>query len=305
MKFSLKRNKLPFPLGKPNWPIDVDKPTPKSKLGANFETDWSRTYLSRAIRSLITDYVTRPAIEVVASPTIHGLDNLANASSPIIFAANHASHIDTPLLLSSLPERFRHKTAVGAGADYFFDKKYKAILWSFLLAAIPIERNKVSRRSHDLALKVIEDGWNLVLFPEGGRTPDGFGQEFKGGLAQIALKGGAKIVPVHIAGTYEILGKGRSFKRGETAIYFDRPIDPTGRSTKEVIAEVERRVDRLADEVASDFWNAALNQGAGLTPKRNADEKDWIADWNRPRYRSDAKKRVKKWPRLPIIDKPL
>ena len=50
--------------------------------------------------------------------------------SPVIFAANHASHVDTALLLSSLPVRFRHRTVVAAAADYFFDRRWKADLWA-------------------------------------------------------------------------------------------------------------------------------------------------------------------------------
>ena len=98
----------------------------------------------------------------------------------MIFAANHASHIDTPLLLTTLPVEFRHRTVVAAASDYFFDRTWKSVLWSFALAAIPIERSKVNRRSADTAAELVEDGWNLVIFPEGGRSPDGWTQPFHG-----------------------------------------------------------------------------------------------------------------------------
>ena len=76
--------------------------------------------------------------------------------APVIFAANHASHVDTPLLLACLPLRFRHRTVVAAAADYFFDRRWKADAFSFLLGAIPIERTKVNRRSADLAAELLE-----------------------------------------------------------------------------------------------------------------------------------------------------
>ena len=69
----------------------------------------------------------------------------------MILAANHASHLDTALLLSVLPSWLRHRTIVAAAADYFFDRHWKAALWSFGLGAIPMERTKVNRRSADLA----------------------------------------------------------------------------------------------------------------------------------------------------------
>ena len=48
---------------------------------------------------------------------------------------------------------------------------------------LPIDRSRVSRRSADLSAELIGDGWSLVIFPEGGRSPDGWGQEFRGGAA--------------------------------------------------------------------------------------------------------------------------
>src|SRR5437016_12735038 len=71
-------------------------------------------------------------------------------------AANHASHVDTPLLLTSLPERFRHRSAIAAGADYFFDKRWKGAMWAFLINAFPIERLRLSRRGADLAGRLLD-----------------------------------------------------------------------------------------------------------------------------------------------------
>ena len=89
----------------------------------------------------------------------------------MIFASNHLSHMDTPLLLTTLPVEFRHRTVVAAASDYFFDRTWKAVLSSFALATIPIERSKVNRKSGDTAAELIEDGWNLVIFPEGVARP--------------------------------------------------------------------------------------------------------------------------------------
>ncbi len=305
-KFTL-RGRMPFPVSRPTWPADVPRSIPKSKLGANFRTEWSRTLIARIARAIITELVTKPGVKIVASPTVTGVDRIAHLRSPVIFAANHASHLDTPLLLTSLPERFRHKTAVGAGADYFFDKAWKAYLWSFLLAAIPIERHKVSRRSSDLALSVIKDGWNLVLFPEGGRTPDGFAREFKGGVAQLALKTDTVVVPVYIGGTYEIYGKNSSRMRpGVSAVNFGHPLSPSGKDAREFVREIQAAVEHLADEVHSDYWSAQKRRGLGSTPSlQNPQPQSWIADWKRPRVADQQSETKRRWPRLPIINKPI
>ncbi len=301
----IKLESLPFPYGKPQWPNTVERTPPKYALGARFETDWSRSPAIRAIRSIITDFFTKPAINILAKPTIMGTDRILEVPTPAIFAANHASHIDTPLLLTSLPDRYRHKTAVGAGADYFFNKRYKGYIWSFLLAAIPIERIKVSRRTNDLAKKVLSDGWSLILFPEGGRSPDGFAREFKGGAAQLSIKTQRPVIPVYIGGTYEIFGKHKTLpQKGKTVVNFGYPISPSTTDPRQFAKTIEAEVTRLADEVFSDYWSAAKNQGSHITPSlRSTDNESWIQDWNRPRYKNITQSREKAWLTLPLMKK--
>ena len=65
----------------------------------------------------------------------------------------------------------------------------------------------------------------MVIYPEGGRSPDGWGQEFRPGAAFLAKQAGVPVVPVHIRGTYDILRKGRNWpKRSKSIINFGRPL---------------------------------------------------------------------------------
>ena len=154
------------------------------------------------------DGIVKPAVAVVASPTVSGLDRLDGFDGPLIFTSNHASHLDTPLLLTSLPDRFRHRTVVAGAADYFFDRRGKAIVSALALGAVPIDRTAVSRQSLHQFEDLLEDGWNVIMFPEGGRTPDGWAQEFKAGAAYVATRAGVPIVPVHLEGSRRAWRKG-------------------------------------------------------------------------------------------------
>ena len=196
-----------FPLAAPSWPTTVERPDPERKVGLDYDHEWSRRYPVRLARAVVMDNVTRPAARVLAPATVRGLEHLQHIEGPVIFAANHASHIDTPLLLTTLPVEFRHRTVVAAASDYFFDRTWKSVLWSFALATIPIERRKVNRRSADTAAELVEDGWNLVIFPEGGRSPDGWTQPFTGGAAYLARRTGRPVVPVYLHGTRHVLPK--------------------------------------------------------------------------------------------------
>ena len=271
-----------FPLAAPSWPESVPRPPPLSELGVHYDTAWSRKYPVRLARAMVLDNVTRPLARAVASPLIRGDESLSGLGGPVIFAANHASHADTPLLLSCLPLRFRHRTVVAGAADYFFDRRWKADAFSFLLAAIPIERTKVNRRSADLAADLLEDGWNLVIFPEGGRSPDGWAQEFTGGAAYLAARTGRPVVPVHLDGTRHILPKGgKGLRRSRTTITFGTPLWPAeGEHARRLAVRIETAVATMANEAASDWWTARKQAAAGTTPSlQGPDAAPWRRSW--------------------------
>lgn len=287
-----------FPFRRAKVPGTLPVERYKDPLGTSFDTEWARKYPIRLLRALLVDNLLRPATKLIASPEVYGLDRVNDLKGPLIFASNHASHLDTPLLLCNLPERFRHRCVVAAGADYFFDRRWKSYLWSGLLGAIPIERNRVNRRSAELSTELIRRGWSLLIFPEGGRTQDGLGQSFKGGVAQLALKSGTPVVPIYLEGTFEILGKNSErIRPGKTRIVFGSPIDPTDKDARNLTKEIEAAVAVLSREVHDNYWDAQLaryqDEHLSLTPK---DRGSWIAEWNRS---AQAPKRhtSPKWPR--------
>jgi 1-acyl-sn-glycerol-3-phosphate acyltransferase len=233
--------------------------------------------------------VTRPLARVLASPLIRGDECLTDVGAPVIFAANHTSHIDTPLLMSCLPLRFRHRTVVAAAADYFFDRRWKAGFFAFSLAAIPIERNKVNRRSAQLAADLVADGWNLIIFPEGGRSPDGWGQTFRGGAAYLSVKTNRPVVPVHLEGTGNVLPKGsKGIRRTRTTVTFGTPLWPEeGEDARRFGLRIESAVATLADETVTDWWTARKRAVTGTTPPlQGPDVAPWRRSWALPRTTS-------------------
>ncbi len=234
------------------------------------------------MRAILLDNVTRPLAHAVASPEVRGAEMLELVEPPAIFVANHASHLDTGLLLSILPRRFRHKTVVAAAADHFFDRRWKAHLWALGLGAVPIERHRVNRRSADTAAGLLDDGWNLVIFPEGGRSPDGWFQEFRGGAAYLARRTGRPVVPVHIDGTWRILPKdGGRLRRHPTRISFGSPLSPTeAEDARRFGTRIETTLATMADERRTDWWTARRRAGAGTTPSaRGPQAAAWRRSW--------------------------
>ncbi|MHB1775054.1 MAG: lysophospholipid acyltransferase family protein [Acidimicrobiales bacterium] len=292
--------RLRFPLAAPTWPGTVERPAPERRVGLDYDHEWSRRYLVRLARAVVLDNLTRPAARLLTPTTVRGLEHLRHLDGPVIFAANHASHLDTPLLLTTLPARYRHKTVVAAAADYFFDRTWKAVLWSFSLAAIPIDRSRVNRRSVDAAAALIEDGWSLIVFPEGGRSPDGWSQAFRpASAAYLARRTGRPVVPVHLHGTRHVLARrhehdgpapggsgteGRlagRLRRSPTTVLFGFPVTPgDGEDARRLNARVEAAVATLADEVATDWWTARRRAADGRTPPPTGpDAGAWRRSW--------------------------
>ncbi len=81
---------------------------------------------------------------------------------------------------------------MAAAADYFFDQRWKAAVSALALNAIPIDREITGRKSSDMFRDLLADGHSLLIYPEGGRSPDGWGQEFKGGAAYLSARTGAR-----------------------------------------------------------------------------------------------------------------
>jgi 1-acyl-sn-glycerol-3-phosphate acyltransferase len=269
-----------FPLRAPTWPGTVPRPPAPSRTGLDFDTAWARTPAARLARAALVDLAIRPAVHVLASPAVDGRERLDALEPPVIFAANHHSHLDTGLLLSLLPERFRHRTVVAAAADYFFDRRTKGTLHALAFGAVPMERTKVNRRSAVVATDLLADGWSLLIFPEGGRSPDGWAQEFRGGAAYLAVRSGRPVVPVYLAGTGQVWPKGQRLPRPhKVSVTFGTPIsaDP-GEDARRLAARLERAVAALADERATDWWTARRRAADGATPSITGPE---AAAWRR------------------------
>lgn len=189
-----------------------------ARLGLDYPTKWGRGYAARFLRNIIQGYALMPFTRYLSTLEVRGIENI-DGPGPFIFAANHTSNLDTPLVLSALPASERKRTVVAAAMDNFFMDSRTAFRTVLVFNAIPIERHKVNRRSAQLALELVEDRWNLLIYPEGGRTPDGQLQEFKGGAAYLAARAKSLVIPTYVHGA----GHLQAPKYAKAAIYLSAP----------------------------------------------------------------------------------
>lgn len=296
------RVRLPsvFPLAAPTWPGTVRRPPVEQELGVAYDSDWARSPAARAGRSLLQDLVAAPLVQALATPEVAGLDRIAHLDEPVIFAANHSSHLDAPLLVSVIPQRWRRELFVAGASDYFFDTRAKAAAFAFLLNAVPIERQKVSRASARKVTELLADGWSMLIFPEGGRSPDGWAVPHKAGAAWMATRTRLPIVPVHLEGTRRILAKGSNrIRPGRTKVTFGAPLRPAEGTDPRVVAQtLENAIAALADEASSDWYSARLRAASGRTPPLTGpDASAWRRAWALGSRSRATERRGERWPR--------
>lgn len=189
-------------------------------------TAWARTEAAGVARSMLQQGVLKPLTWSQTRPTAGGLDYLDGLRGPAIFVANHSSHLDTPLILGSLPARITDRLAVGAAADYFFDSRTSSAVTALLFNAFPVAR-RGSRGARSLAGDLVDNGWNLLLYPEGGRSADGWMRMFGLGAAQLCVLKKVPAVPTALRGTFAAMPRGRGWPRPgrpRVSVRYGRPL---------------------------------------------------------------------------------
>ncbi|HVY09513.1 MAG TPA: lysophospholipid acyltransferase family protein [Mycobacteriales bacterium] len=263
-----------------------------------FPTDWARSRPARAAREAILRGGLTPLVHRETTMKVEGLDVFDGLDGPVIIVANHTSHLDTALLLTTLPVDWQRKVTVGAAADYFFDAWWRAIGSALVFATFPIERH--GHGLSDTPAKLIADGWSIVMFPEGTRSPDGWTRRFRPGAAALALAHGLPVLPVAIRGSYAAMPKGRGWpKPGRPPVHvrYGHPIRPKdGEGTLELNARIAAAVETLLDEDASDWYAAALRAAKSETPPSSGPQvADWRRVWASTEGPKNTQRHVKAW----------
>jgi 1-acyl-sn-glycerol-3-phosphate acyltransferase len=189
---------------------------------------WAHGPLAQAIRNAILGYVLGPIVGHYTHPRVIGREVLDGLCPPVVFAANHSSHLDTPVILGALPAPWRRDTAVVAAADYFYRNALVAGLVSLAFGAVPIERRSGLQRSSAERLgRVLASAHNLLVYPEGTRSRDGSMGILRSGAARLAVEHKVPLVPIAVRGTHAAMPPGRLWPTHHpVAVRFGSPICP-------------------------------------------------------------------------------
>ncbi|HLZ26349.1 MAG TPA: lysophospholipid acyltransferase family protein [Chloroflexota bacterium] len=231
----------------------LDEVRPPSPARGSAGPSWVWHGPGNVVRGLLQDTLVVPAVRAFGRPfcasAAFGLGELAN---PVVFVANHGSHLDAPAILAALPASIRHRTAVAAAEDYFYRNRLLGLCMSLGVGAFPFPRQ--GRTGVERAAALLADGWNVVLFPEGSRSPDGAQHLFRDGIGHLLLASDAAAVPVAIVGTQALWPRGRALPRpGPITLRLGTPWCPGSTATpREISTELGRQVAALASECLHD-----------------------------------------------------
>jgi long-chain acyl-CoA synthetase len=142
---------------------------------------------------------------------VTGRGNIPLNRSALVIA-NHSSHLDMGLVKYALKD-WAPQLAALAARDYFFGNKARRFFFGNFTNVVPMERAGTPDESMRDAVDRIRRGENLLIFPEGTRSPDGSVQEFKHGVGWLVLRARVDVLPVYTWGTHRALPKGAAVPR--------------------------------------------------------------------------------------------
>ena len=222
---------------------------------------WNRTWPVRIVRRLSQAFWILPLARAFAWTRIEGREHLRELDGPVIFAANHQSHMDVPVILAALPAAVRARVAPAMAKEFFkahffpeghtwtqwFTNTVNYYLAAFYFNAFPLpQREAGARQTLTYAGELVGDGWSILIFPEGERSATGDIKPFRGGIGMMASRLDVPVVPVRLDGVDRVLHmKWKMAKPAHVRVAFGAPMRLRGEDYGALAADVERRVKSL------------------------------------------------------------
>jgi len=222
---------------------------------------WNRRWPVTLIRRLSQATWILPLARVFAHARVEGLEHLQGLSGSVVFASNHQSHLDVPVILSALPGRWRARVAPAMAKEFFkahffpagytwrerFTNGLNYYLAAFYFNAFPLpQREAGARQTLQYIGELTGERWSILIFPEGLRSSTGDIKPFRGGIGMIGSRLDIPIVPVRIDDVDKLLPVGASFIRpGRVRVAFGPPLRLQGSDYADLASQVERAVRTL------------------------------------------------------------
>jgi long-chain acyl-CoA synthetase len=212
---------------------------------------WTNTPLGRALRQGCDLFIHYPLLRTFVTLESAGTEKLAAIEAPVLFIANHASLLDQPVIMFSLPRSWRYRTATAAWEEFFF-KNYRnraGQLWkrftyeyvSIAANVFPLPQSGSFRPALQYMGKLADHRRNILVFPEGERTQNGQLLPLQPGLGIMVQELGIPVVPVWINGLEKVLPRGARWpKQGKVTVTFGGALYFHGEEPQEIVVRARQ-----------------------------------------------------------------
>jgi long-chain acyl-CoA synthetase len=230
-------------------------PQPEPPSTAQDFPTWNRGTFARATRRVLLPGFLLPLTRIFAHIRTDGLANLEPLEPPVIFASNHQSYMDAPVILAALPPKWRYRVAPAMRKEFFhehfhdrsFTNSLNYYLSTLMFNAFPIpQREPGALATLRYMGELANDRWCVLIFPEGRMTREGEIAPFQAGIGMIAAKLDVPVIPVRIDGLHRVLHQSWKMARmGRVRVAFGPPLRLTGDNYLALAREVEEAVRKL------------------------------------------------------------
>ena len=176
---------------------------------------WGMRWWCRILRGFLQRAIIFPLVSLPYGLKVVGRENLEDITGPVLFASNHNLGMDNPLIIKAVPLKWRRRMAV-AGAAHLWKNPVWWIMNPLLGNAFPLAGEGSVRPSLENMGKIMDNGWSVLIYPEGELTVGGPIKPFMNGTGLVAVEGGIPVVPlrlhIHRLGTptrFPVLRRGR------------------------------------------------------------------------------------------------
>jgi len=170
-----------------------------------------------------------------------------------IIVANHNSHLDTLTILASLPSKIISKVKPVAAQDHFGKTKFKEKLSNYFINTLLIQRKRdkdnIENDPIHKMIKALDDGYSLILFPEGTRGTPEVQQPLKPGIGNVlSERPSVKYVPAFMKGMGKAMPKDDNLiVPHNSSLAYGSPTRIESTDVMEIVAQVERSINQLRD----------------------------------------------------------
>ena len=224
--------------------------------------EWNRRWPVRVVRRLSLATWILPLGRAFARMQVEGLEHVRHLTGPVVFASNHQSHLDVPVILAALPGHVRARVAPAMLKEFFtahfhpeghtwrqrLTSSLNYYLACFYFNGFPIPQREAGTR-HTLRYMgdLLNGGWSILIFPEGVRAETGAIKPFRGGVGMIASRLNVPVVPVRLDGVDRLLQPTQMMVRpGRVRVAFGAPLHLHGDDYAALAVQVEDQVRSLA-----------------------------------------------------------